>query len=214
MPQRQPGDAFCGCRDDLVHRLALSLRQTVDRIGLGFSPAGRLDGIPRPLQRAIDARDQLALGKRLLDEIDGADLHGLDRGLHVAATGDHDGRQPVPVNRQPLEQLDAAHPRHVQIDDEASAAIRTIGRKECLGACVGFDRPAFELEQEPHVVAHHVVVVDDEDGGRLGVVGGFRGLQLLRRHRFFGTAGRTPKRARRLLGLRSLVDLNPHQLCC
>jgi len=120
----------------------------------------------------------------------------------------------MPVSRQPLEQLDAAHPRQVQVDDETSVAPQTIGREERLGAGVGFDCQALELEQQANVVAHHVVVVDHEDGRRLGIVGSIRLLQTLCRHPSFGFVGQTPKRARRLLGLRSLVDLNPHQLCC
>src|SRR5260370_41808763 len=88
--------------DDQAHDLALSRRQAVDKVRFGFAPAGRLEGIPGPPHRAVDACDQFALGKRLLNKIDGADLHGLDRGLHVAASRDHHATQAMTVSRAPL----------------------------------------------------------------------------------------------------------------
>ena len=101
---------------------------------------------------------------RLLDEVEGAGLHGLNRHRHVAVAGHHDGWQPMARVVQPLEQFETAHPRQVGIDQETGVAARTIGLEECLACRVVLDRPAIVFEQRTHRVAQLVVVIDDENG--------------------------------------------------
>ena len=59
--------------------------------------------------------------ERLLDEIDGAGLHRLDRERHVAVAGDDDGGKAAGLGSQLLQQLDAGHVGHAHIGDEAAA---------------------------------------------------------------------------------------------
>jgi len=70
-----------------------------------LSPLQEFAGVPRELQRPVEAGDQFLTTDRLLDEIDRARLHRLHRDGHVAVAGDHDRRQMTPFGAQLAQQL-------------------------------------------------------------------------------------------------------------
>ena len=70
------------------------------------------------LQGLVDEKPHFVGAERFQDVIEGAALHGLDRGLHGAVGGDDDDRQPGEVLAHPGEQLHASHAGHLQIGDD------------------------------------------------------------------------------------------------
>ena len=69
---------------------------------------GALDLVDHPLHRL-----------RLVDESRGAEPHGLDAPVEVAGAGVDDHRHLRPPPLQGAEHLEAVHPRHLQVEDDA-----------------------------------------------------------------------------------------------
>ncbi len=111
------------------------------------------------------AHQQLVAKERLLHEVDGAELHRLDRGLDRAKAGHHDERRVDAHVAELAQDVDAREPRHphVRQDDVEGAAPGELesffaGRDLLHGVAGGPQHPAGAL-------AHAGIVVDEEDAG-------------------------------------------------
>ena len=69
------------------------------------------------LERAIGGDEQLVDVHRLHDEVVRAELEARDRGLHVGRAGEHDDGGVGVGLAHLLEQIDAAHDRHLEVGD-------------------------------------------------------------------------------------------------
>jgi hypothetical protein len=116
------------------------------------------------LERLVDPVEQVLVAERLLDEVNRAGLHRLDRHRHVAMSGDEDDRQDRVVLVQLLLQLESAHARHADVEHQAARVIVPMRIEELLRRLVHFDGQANRLEQHPERVANCGVVIDDENG--------------------------------------------------
>jgi hypothetical protein len=119
---------------------------------------------PVLLERLVDAVDQVLVAKGLLDEVDRAVLHRLDRHRHVAVAGDEDDRHDRMHLVQALLQLEAAHAGHAYVEHEAAGPIGVEQLEKLLRRAEGFDRQPDRLQQQPQRSAYRIVVVDHEHG--------------------------------------------------
>ena len=150
--------------DHQVHHLPLARRQR----GHSFDHRDRLGPPPAPLGVELDALldplQQVLVVERLLQEVDRAGLHRPDRGGHVGVSGDHHRRAVVSLLGQFLEQLEAGHPRHLDVEDQAADPGRLVVAEERLGGGVALGLQSRGLDQETQRFSDAAVVVDDEDG--------------------------------------------------
>ncbi len=110
-----------------------------------------------------DAHQQLVAKERLLHEVDGAELHGLDRRVDRAEAGHHDERRVDAHVAELAQDVDAREPRHPHVgqDDVEAVALRQLeslfaGRDRLHGVAGGAQHAAGAL-------AHARIVVDEED---------------------------------------------------
>ena len=101
------------------------------------------------------------LVERLLDEIDGAGLHRLDRQRHVAMAGDDDGGKAAGLRSQLLQQLDAGHVGHAHVGDQAAALDAREAGKKGGRRVVEAHGKARRAQQEGERLPHGLVVIDD-----------------------------------------------------
>ena len=114
------------------------------------------------LEPALDDVDDLFDLERLEDVVVGAALHRVDRGLDRAEAGHDDGERVGRGLADRLEQLDAAHARHLQIADD-EVVVRAIELAERARAVLGgADDVAFHPEEVREDVADELLVVDDQ----------------------------------------------------
>ena len=83
-------------------------------------------------QRALHAIEQFLVAKRLLQEIEGAVLHGFDRHRDVAVAGDEDDRDRRAAQVQLVLHLEPAHARHAHVEHQAAGLRRVVARQEFL----------------------------------------------------------------------------------
>ena len=101
--------------------------------------------------------------ERLEDVVVGAALHGVDRGLDRAEAGHDDGERVGGGLADRLEQLDAAHARHLEVaDDEVVVRASELGER-ARAVLRGAHDVAFHAEEVREDVADELLVVDDED---------------------------------------------------
>ena len=114
-------------------------------------------------------RDELALERRGVQRLDeqviGAGLHGLARGLLIGLAGEHDhigvavGRAPA----NPLRERRAVEAGHAPVGDEHRRAL-ALEDLHRLAAVVGHRADVAEaLDRGPHDKARNRVIVGDED---------------------------------------------------
>jgi hypothetical protein len=117
------------------------------------------------LERLVDAVEQVLVAERLLDEVDRAGLHRLDRHRHVAVAGDEDDRQ----DRVALVELDlqfeTAHAGHADVEHQAPRPVVALGVEELLTGFEHLHGQPDRLEQHAQGIADRCVVVDDEYRG-------------------------------------------------
>ena len=106
-----------------IHNLALSRRQARDLACSRLLPSDQFVCIPRLLERAFDAVQQVMSADRLGDEIGSAPFHGLNRYLYVAIARHHDCRESVARLMESGQQFQSAHPGQVGVHQEAGLAI-------------------------------------------------------------------------------------------
>ena len=97
------------------------------------------------------------------DEILGAFLHRRHGHRHVAMAGDERDRQRRTALEQAVLQLEAAHPVHPDVGDQAGDLARIEARQERLGRVEALDAVVLAFEQPLQRIAHRFVVVDDID---------------------------------------------------
>jgi hypothetical protein len=115
------------------------------------------------LDAALNHANDLVDLERLQDVVVGAALHRVDRRLDRAEAGHDDGERVRSGRVHLLEQLDAPHPRHLEIaDDEVVARVTELvqRRRAVLGRA---DDVPLHPEEVGEDVANELLVVDDED---------------------------------------------------
>jgi hypothetical protein len=178
-----------------VHHLALSRRQTREVGRRRLPPFLQLVRVLRQFERPLDAGDQFVAADRLLDEIQRARLHRLDRHRHVAVAGDHDRGQVMAVVVEFLQQLEPAHSRQIGVDQQAGGMAGTKGFEKRLAARIGFDDAAVVFQHRADRLANVIVVVDDEDLGAVGSDRSFNRVNRVRRGRQAASPGVSRSRA-------------------
>src|SRR5208283_3156660 len=149
---------------DSIHDLALPWREARQLTSRRFVPGPELGRIPRLLERARNAGQQLVVADRLFDEIRRARLHRRDGYVHVALAGDHDRRQPMAGAVELPQQIHPAHARQVRIDQQTCPRRRAFGGQERLAAAIGQHLVTVRLEHGADRLTHTAVVIDDVDG--------------------------------------------------
>ena len=105
--------------------------------------------------------------KRLCEVIVGAALHGLDGRLHAAVRGQQQHFHLRLGCLELLEQLDAAHPRQVQVEQGHVEAVLVQERHGLLGAG-GVDQiQALALETLDQSLPQLLVVIDNQQPNRI-----------------------------------------------
>src|SRR5690606_37806633 len=131
--------------------------------GLAAAALGRAH-----VERALDLEPHDLALDRLGDEVEGAELHRLDRGLDRAEPGDDHDRH-VRIDRADrLQHVDAGAALHLEIrEHEVGAALLECG--DPGGTVAGGDRIVAELlDGDREILADRVVVVDDQYGRHEG----------------------------------------------
>jgi len=82
-------------------------------------PRVELDGF-------LDIVEQELIAKGLLDEIEGAGLHGLDRHGNIRVPGNDDDGNLKTQLLEPRLQLQSAHAGHAHVENEASRLLRIV----------------------------------------------------------------------------------------
>jgi hypothetical protein len=148
-------------REDLLHRRRLAGHVRGRRGGR----VGRLrPRAARSREGLLDHEPDLVLVERLLDEVRGAALHGVDGERHRAVRRHEHHRQARVLRPDVLEQRHAVHAGHPDVGEHEIPRPRLelahgVLRRRHMP---GFEPPLLEQRYE-HTTDRHVVV-DDEDG--------------------------------------------------
>src|SRR5438094_2243105 len=150
-------------RHDELERLAL--RRGEPREALAELLALRLGAahLAVHLEGVGDAVEQVLAAEGLLDEVDGARLHGPHRRRYVAVSGDHDHREPDVAAGERVLQIEPAHPGQADIGHDAAGTPAVLGLQELLRPGIRFDRDVDGRAQVAQAFAHSRVVLDDVD---------------------------------------------------
>src|SRR5438067_470623 len=115
-----------------VHGLPLARRQArypaadLRSLRVGEPP------LPVDLEPFPDAVEEQLAADRLLEEIEGAGPHGARRRRHVAVAADDDDGQGQAAGDERVLEVDAAQPRHAEVDDEAARPAAVLRLEELL----------------------------------------------------------------------------------
>jgi hypothetical protein len=146
-----------------VHDLAFAPAQAgqpaVDRTAVFLAAAAVGVGGER-LDHPID---QIIVVEGLLDKVPSAFLQCGHGHRHVAVAGQEDDRQGTAQFAQAVEQFQAAHAVHADVQQQASGPAMILGRQEFLGRREHRRRHPARLEQPDQRVADRLVVIDDMD---------------------------------------------------
>ncbi len=116
-----------------------------------------------PLRPAFGVRDgvqKVRFGRGLGQECSGAELAGASPEPPIGAGGQHDGRGSPPLVGKMLKQIETAHSRHVDIDQQTAVVAGGAG-EEIFGRVVGFGLEAGRKKQCLERLAYRLVVIDD-----------------------------------------------------
>ena len=119
---------------------------------------------PRDLQPLADGEHGLVVGKRLLDEVEGAHAGGLHRGLHRAVAADHDHRQVGEALADDAQPLQAVHTGQPDVEQDQVHILLVEQLQPLLGRTGGQRGEALVAENAREGLADGGFVVDDEDG--------------------------------------------------
>ena len=124
----------------------------------------------------LDALEQVILLERLLDHVEGARLHGLNRHGHIGMAGKEDNGDGQAALAQGLLQFQAAHAGHAQVEQDAGDVVRVKIGEEILAVGEADERDIGFLHHQPDGIAHTGVVVHKANGRFLHFGShGFRG---------------------------------------
>jgi hypothetical protein len=117
-------------------------------------------------ERAVDGDAELLAREGLGQVVEGALLHGTDRGLDAGESGDDDDRKVRVDLMGPPQELEAFDVGHLQIGEEDVRALRFDKRQGLV--CGGGGQALMTGEgEEPCRILHHLgLVVDDEQLSR------------------------------------------------
>ena len=176
-------------RDELLARSALAEQQH-GRVG-GRRALDRVPDLPqrrrfadhlvtdfnRPLQRGVlvaqsrlvqrvpDGDEHALAGERLFDEIESAKFGRLDRGADGAVPRNNDHRQRLVRRLDPLQRIQAVHPRHLDVEEHEIRRL-TFGQRHSLGSAGRLDHlVALVFEDHPDRTADLRLIVYDQDAG-------------------------------------------------
>jgi hypothetical protein len=103
--------------------------------------------------------------ERLGEVVEGAAPHGVDHVGRVGGVARHDDdRQVAPELARLVEQLEAAHPGQLDVEDGEVEGLGLEQLERLLGAAGVGELVALRLEDPAHGAADVRLVVDDEDG--------------------------------------------------
>ncbi len=121
---------------------------------------------PLVLERAADDDQQLVDLERLLEVVEGAELHGLDGALDARVRRHHDDLRAigVAVGRQAPDQLEAGRARHQVVDDEQIEAAAPEELARLVRAARLGDVVALGAQRAPERLHDLLFVVHEEDG--------------------------------------------------
>jgi hypothetical protein len=86
---------------------------------------------------------------RLLNHRERTGGPGAVSGRGIGPAADHDDRKPIAASAHAFEQLEATHPRHMDVDDQAVPVARPDGVEELSAGCKFMRLEAFAFEQKP-----------------------------------------------------------------
>ena len=173
------------CLAQLLDRRARAHQAAHEHAAVGELAAQRagLDGAGADLGGAAAEIGEPVGVERLLDEVEGADAHRLDRHRHVAVAGHQDDRQAGVDRLQPAEQRHAVHAGHADVADDDAVEVGAERLQRGLGGLEGERLEARELQPLRDALAHVGLVVDDRDLAICVSCWSLGGLGLARRSR-------------------------------
>ncbi len=152
--------------DLLVHPAAHHVVQDFElALGEFCKPLAHLALPAVGFERSMDGGDELFLRGMLLEEIDGAVLHGAHRAGNIGIAGEKDHRQCDLTLRKLALQFQSAQAGHLQVDDHAAARLAGYLREELRTRGTGTHGEAMCAEQARHRARERSVVVDDVNDG-------------------------------------------------
>ena len=144
----------------------LARRQRVEPLANAGALTERRAILAIPLQRPLNAVDQILVPEGLLQEIKGSVLHGFDRHGDIAVSGDEDHGNHGAAQVELLLQLEAAHSRHAHVECQTTRLLRVIASQELLRGGEHSRSQANRFDEQPQRVSHCGVVIHDEYGRR------------------------------------------------
>jgi hypothetical protein len=145
-----------------------------------------LDQEVAPLQGPLGGEEDLVEVDRLQDEVAGPLLEALHRDRDVAGAGQHDDRGVGVPGAQVTEELEPAHPRHLQIGDGERCPLAVVHRHRFFPVAGDAAFVAGGAERGAERQADVGFIVHDEDAPAAG--SGRRRARARHRH----APGRTP----------------------
>ena len=115
----------------------------------------------------FDGAQKAFLVDGLLQKIDRALEHGVDRRVDVAVGGEKDHGQDVFLDLQLMLQIRPRRARHLEVEHETARHLRVVLFEKGEGAVVGNALPALHLQKEGEGAPQGRIVVDDPNEGRL-----------------------------------------------
>ena len=131
--------------------------------------------LPASINGPVDGVEQVLLVEGLLEEVQGACLHGAHAHRDRAVAGDKDDGQLDARHGQFILQLETADFRHPHIENQASRFLPVTGLQKLRGGGKGFCREAHGLNEPLQGPPDGRIVVDDEND-RLYVLHGLTPL--------------------------------------
>lgn len=115
-------------------------------------------------QGVVNTVKQGAVVQRLLQHLPEAHPQGTGPQARRGWGADEDGGQVDVTGPEPVHEIDAIHPRHREIDDEAACPGEIAVRKELSASLIEARLQAFQLQGELQGLPHGGIIVDEEDG--------------------------------------------------
>lgn len=128
-------------------------------------------------QGAPDSVEQRAVMQGFLEHFAEACPSRALSHLPAEKTGHEDCRKPNVAAPQPIDQLEAIHPGHCIIDEEAATGRKIVVEKKALRIAIDADVEPLDLEGEFQRAQDGRIIVDDDHRS-----GGFQRRKVLNRH--------------------------------
>ena len=144
-------------------RDAICLVHVVQRLSGHLSPLLALSVlILLDFESLANRLPKLLLVTRFFEKRNGAFLHGPHGHRHIGIARNHDDGQAALLSLQLLEQIQAGHPRHANIDDDAPFVARIVLGQELLSRREPLHSQALQANQGHDRLACSCIVIDDK----------------------------------------------------